>query len=286
MRRFLLCTAIILSVLLLGFAALAWYYGPRIVYYGAYFDDTSTTRVATRVPGGRQVEYRMADGTRLRGWLWDRGPRASLVVVYGGNNMNVGDLAGLAWLDRSRSYLFVNHRGFGSSEGEPCEEKLVTDAREVLRRARKQLDFPDHTALIGYSLGTGVATQVAAAEEAVDALILACPFDSVLAVGCHHVPMLPRLIPMDHFRSDLAAPKVRCPVTIFLGERDKVVPPAHTERLAQCFTATKATLHRLPCGHANIFEQRGLRRALREALEDMEAAGSSRTHWAAPRTRQ
>ncbi len=285
MRRILLCSALALIVILLGLAGLAWYYGPKIVYYGAYFDDTSTTRIAPRVPGAERVEYRMGDGTRLRGWLWDRGPRASLVVVYGGNNMNVGDLAGLAWLDRRRSYLMVNHRGFGESEGEPSEEQLVADAREVLRRTRRQLDYPAHTALIGYSLGTGVATQVAAAEK-VDALILACPFDSVLAVGCHHVPLLPKLIPMDHFRSDLAAPKVRCPVTIFLGERDTVVPPAHTERLCACFTATKATLHRVPCGHANIFDQRRLRRALSDALEDMEADDRHAASWDAPRQRR
>ncbi len=241
----------------------------QIVYPGAYMEDAGMPPLAAQLPGGRAVAYRMADGTLLRGWLWERGAHAPLVVVYGGNCMDVGDFADLAQRDRRRSYLFVNYRGYGMSEGEPGEEELVADARALLRQVRQQMKHQGKVALLGYSLGTGVATQVAAAE-AVDALILACPFDSLLAVCCHHVPLLPRLLPMDRFRSDLAAPKVRCPVTIFLGEQDTVVPPVHSERLAKCFTQAPVQLHRFPCGHNSIFGQEGVHKALRKALEAME----------------
>ncbi len=280
MRRFFLRSALALFIILLVLAGLTWCQAPKFVYYGAYFGDTSHSEIAGLVPGSTEVSYRMEDGVTLRGWLWNRGSQAPLVIVYGGNNMNVGDLADLARVDRRRSYLMVNHRGFGASEGEPSEELLVADAREVLRRARRQLGQPTHTALIGYSLGTGVATQVAAGEQ-VDALILACPFDSILAVACHHVPLLPRILPIDHYRSDLAAPQVRCPVTVFMGEKDDIVPPAHTERLLRCFTATKVTLHTIPCGHTNIFDQASVRQQLRRALDAM----NRQPHWDAPRRR-
>ncbi len=245
----------------------------EFIYPGAYSCDTTESPVAERTPGGTAVSYRMADGTTLRGWLWNRGVNASLVLVYGGNCMNVGELADLAQRDSQRSYLFVNYRGYGKSEGLPSEELLIADARTVLLQVRRQLQHNGKLALLGYSLGTGVATQLAA-TEAVDALILVCPFDSMLEVGCHHVPLLPRLVPMDHFRSDLAAPKVLCPVTILLGERDDIVPPDNSLRLAQCFTNTQVKLLRFPCGHNDIFAQRALYPALRRALKAMEAEGS------------
>ena len=40
----------------------------------------------------------------------------------------------------------------------------------------------------------------------------------------------------DHFRSDLAAPKVACPVSILAAGADEVIPPNHAKRLRDCFS--------------------------------------------------
>ena len=45
-----------------------------------------------------------------------------------------------------------------------------------------------------------------------------------------------RLLLPDHFRSDLAAPKVACPVSILAAGADEVIPPNHAKRLRDCFS--------------------------------------------------
>ncbi len=254
MRRFFTFSA--LSVLLIPALAygLAYHYGPKLVFFGAHFDDTRRATVADSLPGMQRVEFTTADGTVLRGWLRDGGKGAPLVVAYGGNNMNVGDFAGLSTLAAHSSFLLLNHRGYGGSEGVPSEAVVVDDARQALRHFRQQLGEPERVIVLGFSLGTGVATQVAACEP-IDQLILACPFDSVLATACQHVPLLPKLIPLDAFRSDLSAHHVRCPVTIFMATQDTIVPNERTQQLIPCFTQTHVLLHPIPCGHNDIIFQ-------------------------------
>ncbi len=248
MKRFLITAALVLLFAAGLLWALACWAAPRIAFYGAYFDDTRHTTLANRMPEMEAVEFRTADGTLLRGWLRNAGAGAPLVVAYGGNNMNVGDFAGLAGLAPQSSLLLLNHRGYGHSEGKPTEAVVVDDARQALRHFRRQLGQPARVTVLGFSLGTGVATQVAAAEP-VQQLILACPFDSVAATGRQHVGALADVLPLPAFRSDLAAPQVSCPVSIFMATQDTIVPNARTEALLPCFSGTEVQLHRVNCGH-------------------------------------
>ncbi len=251
MKRFLALSALSLLCMFLLACGLLGYVGPRLVFYGAYFGDTRVETVADRMPEMKPVSFTAADGTTLRGWLRDRGAGAPLVVAYGGNNMNVGDFAGLSELAAHSSLLLLNHRGYGESEGSPTEALVVDDARRALRHFRHLQGEPERVILLGFSLGTGVATQVAASEQ-VDALILACPFDSVLATACQHIPLLPKLLPLAPFRSDLAAEQVRCPVTIFMATQDTIVPNERTLNLIRHFRHTHVRLHRVDCGHNDI----------------------------------
>ncbi len=254
MRRFLALSVLAVLCILAPAGTLAYCLGPRLVFFGAYFDDTRGTTMADAMPEMQPVAFTTADGTVLRGWLRHGGIGAPLVVVYGGNNVNVGAFAGISRLAAHSSVLLLNHRGYGESEGRPTERAVVDDARQALQHFRRLLGEPERVILLGFSLGTGVATQVAATEP-VDQLVLACPFDSVLATGCQHIPLLPELIPMDHFRSDLAAPQVRCPVTVFMATQDTIVPNERTLNLIRHFTGTRVQLHRIPCGHNEVMFQ-------------------------------
>ncbi len=246
MRRFLTLSALALLGIALLACGLVYHYGPRLVFFGAHFDDTNRPTLADRMPEMQRVAFTTADGTVLRGWLRDCGQGSPLVVAYGGNNMNVGDFAGLARLAAHSSFLLLNHRGYGESEGVPSEEAVVSDARQALHHFRAQLGQPERVIVLGFSLGTGVATQVAATEP-IDQLILACPFDSVAATGRQHVGSIASILPLPAFRSDLAAEQVSCPVTIIMATQDTIVPNERTLELLRHFR--HAQLRKVDCGH-------------------------------------
>lgn len=207
-----------------------------------------------------------ADGTPLRGWFFNRGANTPLVAIYGGNAMNVGNLAHIAASDPSRSYLLINYRGYGNSAGTPSEKNLVADAHHCIAQARHMMGNPTAPLyLIGFSLGSGVATQLAATEQPAG-LVLVCPFDTITSVACNAVPFFPRLLPMDKWKSTTYAPQVTCPVTIIRAQYDQVVPAASTDKLIRAFSRTTPTVRSYPADHNNIFASPGLTQDILQAL--------------------
>ncbi len=133
--------------------------------------------------------------------------------------------------------LLVNYRGYGLSTGTPTEQNIMGDSLAILDSVLKETGrTPDDVILVGQSLGSGVATQIASVRN-VKKLVLLVPFDSLLETARGLFPYLPvKLLLPDHFRSDLAAPKVACPVSILAAGSDEVIPPDHAKRLRDCFS--------------------------------------------------
>ena len=201
------------------------------------------------------VSFTMKDGTVLRGWLFNRGATAPLVVMYGGNSINAGAFSDYADEDTARSYLLVNYRGFGSSGGSPTEKDIVEDSCALLDEVKEKLGKPAATTLVGFSIGTGVAMQVAAAK-APDKVVLICPFDSLVNVACDFVPGIPRAVVKDKFVSTDCAPKITCDVAILRADSDEIVRPPRTDALRESFgrPVTEKTFH---ATHNSIFNAEG-----------------------------
>lgn len=211
------------------------------------------------------IEVPAEDGTTLRGWLFNRGPNTPLVVVYGGNAMNVGTLLNLAAADSTRSYLFMNYRGYGGSAGEPSQRNILNDARYCIRYARSVMGNPAaQLYLAGFSLGSAVATHVAVTEQPAG-IVLVCPFDNMKSVACNVVPLIPRIMPLDPWDSARLAPRITCPVTIIQANYDKTIPAGSTNKLIQAFR-TPPTVHRLETDHNNIFSSADFNRVFYQAL--------------------
>lgn len=213
----------------------------------------------------QHVSLKAEDGTALRGWFFNRGAHTPLVVLYTGNAMNVGALNDLAEADTARSYLLMNYRGYGDSAGEPSEALLVQDARYCLNIARNTLGTPASVSLVGFSLGSGVAVQVAAAEQ-VDSLVLVCPFDSMTEVACNFVPFVPRLLPLDSWESAAYAPQIRCKVSILRAKYDDIVPPSSTDALIKAFDAARPSIFTFEADHNSIFNAEGFKETLMHRL--------------------
>jgi pimeloyl-ACP methyl ester carboxylesterase len=100
----------------------------------------------------------------------------------------------------------------------------------------------------GRSLGTAVATRLAAQRNP-GALVLETPFDSLRSLARKLFPWAPTFLVRYPFRSDLDAPKIRCPTLVFHGTADEVVPYAQGERLAR--RIPQASLITIRGGHHN-----------------------------------
>ena len=185
---------------------------------------------ATRTPATDADLALDSDGVRLRGWIVNPG-QGKAILYFGGNaesvEFNRDDFA--RWFAGSTVYL-LPYRGYGANAGAPEERALYRDALALYDHVRRlQPDAP--IAVIGRSLGSGVASHVAA-HRPVSRLVLVTPFDSMADVAQAHYPWLPvRPLVKDRYDSIAHLARQGAPVLIVRAGRDQVVPAANTRRL-------------------------------------------------------
>jgi pimeloyl-ACP methyl ester carboxylesterase len=200
---------------------------------------------------------RTINGVQHQGWFLDKG-KGKTVIYHGGN---AEDLAGhcevmMAGLDANA--LLVNYRGYGQSAGTPGEKEMVADCIAVfdLFCAEKNI-APSNIYLMGRSLGTGVAIQVAAARPRAAGLILITPYESIAAVARFQYPWLPIERMLRHpFRAIDYAPEIKMPALVVLAELDEVIPIASGRKLGEALGEPKEIIT-LPMGHMDINEHPG-----------------------------
>ncbi|MEE4111792.1 MAG: alpha/beta fold hydrolase [Desulfobacteraceae bacterium] len=183
---------------------------------------------------GNEIRLRHGDIT-LTGWFFKNeiGPGHPLVVYYGGNaedvTHNFADLGRFS----AQSFLFMNYRGYGGSDGKPSETALLSDALFVIDHllATEGID-PAHVVVMGRSLGSGVAVHVAAKRK-VGGVILVTPFDSLVNVARSHYPIFPVGLMLKHrFDSASLAPGITTPALFLTAANDQVVPVRFAKQLA------------------------------------------------------
>ncbi len=234
---------VLLGIVVAVYALLcAWVYvRQRSMIYYPVPEQASTIGEVITLP---------VDGAVLRIWTLQRPGRRGL-IYFGGNAEDVSaSLREFAQALPERSLYFVNYRGYGGSTGAPTETALIADALAIFDTLHKD---HDEIAVVGRSLGSGVAVQLAAARP-VSRLVLVTPFDSLARVGQGAMPWLPvALLMQDRYESTRFAPQVTCPTLLLVAAKDAVIPPAHATALLAAFVAGRARAVEVPgAGHNDI----------------------------------
>lgn len=221
-----------------------------LIFYRQPLPEARRAEVARRFPAVQEVFIQAKDGTRLHAWHAKAPGSAPLVLYFGGNAEEVSWM--LEGLDQAPgvSWLLVDYRGYGLSEGSPGEAALVSDAIEWFDHATARLGAePKRTFVFGRSLGSGVAVALVA-ERPLAGVILATPFDSLAAVAKRYYWYLPVDLMLKHrFDSIALAPNLKQPLLCLISARDEVIPPVHGERLFDAWGGAKRKIILEDAGH-------------------------------------
>jgi hypothetical protein len=225
-----------------------------------YFPDrTRTPPAAVGLPQAEEVLLDTADGEKVIAWHVRPEGEKPVVLYFHGNggalNLRAGRFRRL--VADGTGLLALSYRGYGGSSGSPSEAGILRDAESAYAFAVTRYGS-DRLAVWGESLGTAVAIALAA-DHPVGRIILESPFTSAADIGAAAYPFLPvRLLIKDAFRSDLRIEKVRAPVLVMHGTRDRVVPIAYGERLFAMIRAPKRFVRLEQAGHVDHDEHGGL----------------------------
>lgn len=188
-----------------------------------YFPERSGEEVAgLRATAAGLAPWRSPEG-RLLGWRKPGAAAPLRVLVLPGNAGNALDrvyylplLEGLG-----AEGVLLEYPGYGPRPGGISQEALVAAGREALGLLARE----GPVVLLGESLGSGVAVQVAAADPAaVRGLLLVTPYARMSDLGAAAYPWLPvRALLRDRWDSAAAIGSYWGPVALMLAGRDEVV---------------------------------------------------------------
>lgn len=175
------------------------------------------------------------------------------LIYLGGNAEDVSaslPLLNVAFPDHAL-YL-LHYRGYLGSSGKPTEKALVADALALFDRVAAE---HKEVVVIGRSLGTGVAVQLAA-RRPVARLVLVTPYDSLQELGARHFPYFPvRWLLRDKYESWRHAPQVKTPTLLLVAEHDEIIPVQSSRQLLSRFPDGVATMRVVHgAGHNTISE--------------------------------
>lgn len=240
----------------------ALYLGQRALLY--HPDQTPLQPDRAGLPESALVETQTDDYLTLKHFFVPPGdPEAPVVVVFHGNAGSAGDrVAKFTRLVAGGYGLFLaEYRGYGGNPGKPSESGLIADGASVLKWLQAEGFGEARLVLYGESLGTGVALALAE-RQSVRAIVLEAPFTSIGEAAQQHYPYVPaKWLVKDRFDNLDRIRGVDLPILIIHGERDRVMPSAHGERLANA--ASRASLRLFPeAGHNDLFEHGALDQVL------------------------
>jgi pimeloyl-ACP methyl ester carboxylesterase len=226
----------------------------------------------SRVPGARLLRYYSADGAPLEGaFLRSADPAGPVAVCFHGNAESAAQ--GLSWsgaLVRNGIDVFLPEvRGYGGLSGRPTEKHFYEDGEAALDALRAEGIPPERTVLLGRSLGSGIAVELALRRPCKQ-LILVSPYTSMVDMGRLVVGALAPLVIPDRYDSLSKIGRVRMPIVILHGTRDEVIPIRMGRALAAA--APEARYIEVPDARHNEFP--GLEEKLVEVIQPAPGAVS------------
>jgi uncharacterized protein len=177
----------------------------------------------------------------------------SAVLYFGGNGENVSQSMPLLIGAFPHTSIYALHyRGYSGSTGVPSEAGLVADGKllfDAIHQTHRNVT------VIGRSLGSGIAIQVASARP-ISRLVLVTPYSSIVEIAAQRFRYVPvRWLLRDKYESWRFASLVSAPTSVIAAGEDSVIPMQNTLRLLPHFKAGTATLTVIPnAGHNSISE--------------------------------
>ena len=191
------------------------------------------------------------------------GPNA--LIYFGGNAEDVSrNLPGFTQAFPDYALYLLHYRGYGGSSGSPSEEAIARDAITLFDTVYAS---HGHVAVVGRSLGSGVAVRLASQRPAAR-LVLITPYNSLEELAARQFRWFPvRWLLKDKFQSWRYAARITVPTLLIVAEHDEVIARPSTERLYTHFAQGVASLRVIPgTGHNSISDSPEYLKALGNGL--------------------
>jgi esterase/lipase len=220
-RKMWLNLLIIALVLYAGFCVLLYLFQEKLIFFP---EKLPISFQFSFNQDFEEINIKTKDNTVLNNVLFQADKSRGVIFYLHGNAGSInswGEVAG-TYTDMNYDVFMHDYRGYGKSEGRiNSEGQLFQDAQAAYDYLKKSYDESE-IIVLGYSLGTGLATKIASTNHP-QMLILQAPFYSMTDLAKNLYPFLPTFIVKYRFHTNKYIQKCTMPVVIFHGDRDEII---------------------------------------------------------------
>jgi len=208
---------------------------------------------------GEEIEIPVSDGISMN-CLWIKRNESKGVILYlhgnRGSNRRCTGQAMTAFEGTDYDIFMPDYRGYGKTEGKIYSEKQMHADIDQVYSFLKMNYNEEKIVVVGYSMGSGMATRVAAKND-IERLFLVAPYYSIIDMKNRFVPFIPNFLLKYKLRNDENLMEVKCPITIFHGTADEVLPYDSSVKLKELrpeieLVTLEGTHHRRTIFHSSV----------------------------------
>jgi len=261
--------AAVLAILYVIVCILAYQFQEKIVFFPQKLDRNHTFRFRNPY---QEMFIVMTDGVKLHGLLFNAKQSKGLIFYLHGNAGSLqswGEVAPV-YLNSGFDVFMLDYRGYGKSEGHiDGEDQLVKDVQKVYDELAARYN-ESSVIVLGYSLGSGLAAKIAAAN-APRKLILQAPYYNLTDIMRHATPFLPTFLLRYKMNTNEALPACKMPLVIFHGDHDEVIPYTQALKLQLLFKPGDTLITLRGMGHNGMTDDDTYKKAIAAILADAPA---------------
>ncbi len=184
---------------------------------------------------GTEVEISLDDKISMNALMVkqsDLGKSKGVILYLHGNRGSIrfGIYQIRHMLDLGYDIIIPDYRSFGKTEGKINSEKQLYGDVQKVYDYLKQGYNEDQIVLVGYSLGTGMASYLAA-ENNPSQLLMIAPFTSLADIKNKYLWFFPDFLLKFKLAVSGHIQNIRCPITIIHGTNDRIVDFDFSKRL-------------------------------------------------------
>lgn len=195
-------------------------------------------------------------------------PKGAILFFHG----NFGDVSGWGaygadFAALGYDFYIFDYPGYGKSDGKISSQQQLFASADAMSRYVLAQHSPKKLAMIGYSIGSGIAAQQAAKWDAAR-LILLAPYFSFERLAHEKIPFVPKFlirykIPTAEFLQAARSTQI----TLIHGAADELIPVHHSYDLAGSLKAGDLFYEIPNARHNGLLAMPGIWEILKERLQ-------------------